>query len=84
MYSPFHAFQIMDDIYDRFPHLVDSLELVWLDPEAVAEAVHEERVPLTGCWSFIDGTRRPIAHPVHNQRIMYSGHKRTDCLKFQV
>ncbi len=74
----------MDDIYDRFHHLLDSLDLVWLDPEVYAEAVHEKGAPLTGCWGFIDGTPRPIAHPVRNQRIMYSGHKRTHCLKFKV
>ena len=74
----------MDDIYDRFHHLLDSLDLVWLDPEAFAKAVHEKGAPLTWCWGFIDGTPRPIARPVRNQRIMYSGHKRTHCLKFQV
>ena len=82
--TTFHGFQIMDDIYDRFHHLLDSLDLVWLDPEAFAEAVHEKGAPLTGCWGFIDGTPRPIARPVRNQRIMFSGHKRTHCLKFQV
>ena len=51
----------MDDIYDRFHHLLDSLDLVWLDPEAFAEAVHEKGAPLTECWGFIDGTPRPIA-----------------------
>ena len=40
----------MDDIYDRFHHLLDSLDLVWHDPEAFAEAVHEKGAPLTGCW----------------------------------
>ena len=82
--TTFHAFQIMDDIYDRFFHLLHSFDLVWLDPEAFAEAVHEKGAALTGCWGFIDGTPRPIACPVCNQRIMFSGHKRTHCLKFQV
>ena len=54
--TTFHGFQIMDDIYDRFHHLLDSLDLVWLDPEAFAEAVHKKGAPLTGCWGFIDGT----------------------------
>ena len=57
----------MDDIYDRCHKLLDSLDLVCLDPEAFAEAVHEEGVPLTGCRGFVDGTPRPIACPVHNQ-----------------
>ncbi|KAK2566657.1 hypothetical protein P5673_009318 [Acropora cervicornis] len=65
------------------PHTVDNLDLVWLDPEAFADAVYEKGAPLTGCWGFIDGTPRPIARPVRNQRIMYSRHKRSHCLKFQ-
>jgi len=74
----------MDDINLRFGNLLDSLDLVWLDPEQFAEAIHEKGAPLTQCWGFIDGTSRPICRPVRNQRIMYSGHKRIHCLKFQV
>ena len=33
---------------------------------------------------YIYGTVRPIARPTVNHRIMYSGHKRVHCLKFQV
>ena len=65
-------------------HLLNSLDLVWLDPEAFAEAVREKGAALTGCWGFIDGTPRPIAGPICNQRIMSSGHKRTHYLKLQV
>ena len=54
--TTFHAFQIMDDIHDRFHHLLDSLDLVWLDPEDFAEAVSKKGAALTGCWGFIDGT----------------------------
>ena len=50
----------MDDIYDRFHKLLDSLDLVWLDSEAFAEAVHEKGAPPTGCCGFVDGTPRPI------------------------
>lgn len=82
--TTFHAFHIMDDIYDRFHKLLDSLDLVCLDLEAFAEAVHEEGVPLTGCRGFVSGTPRPIACLVHNQRIMFTGHKRIHCLKFRV
>ena len=60
-------------------HLLNSLDLVWLDPEAFAEAVHEKGAALT-----LDGTPRPIASLICNQRIMSSGHKRTHCLKLQV
>ncbi len=74
----------MDDLYDRFKHLLDNLDLVWLDPELFSQAIHNKGAPLNQCWGFIDGTARPTARPVRNQRIMFSGHKRTHCLKFQV
>lgn len=76
--------QIVSDIYDRFSHLLQSLNLVWLDCEVFAAAIEAKGAPLHQCWGFIDGTVRPIARPVRNQRIMYSGHKRIHCLKFQV
>lgn len=74
----------MDDIHDRFGQLLDSLDLVWLDPELFSQAIHAKGAPLQQNWGFIDGTPRPMARPTRNQRIMYSGHKRTHCLKFQV
>lgn len=69
----------MDDIYDRHAHLLDSLDLVWLDPEIFSQAIHAKGAPLTQCWGFIDATPRPIARPIRNQRIMYSGHHR-ECI----
>ena len=74
----------MDDLYDRLKHLLDSLDLVWLDHELFSQVINDKGVPLNQCWSFIDGTARPIARPIRNQRIMFSGHKRTHCLEFQV
>ncbi|KAK3746104.1 hypothetical protein QZH41_015521, partial [Actinostola sp. cb2023] len=74
---------IMDDLYDRFLHLLDSLDLVWLNPELFSQAIHNKGAPLNQCWAFIDATARPITRPIRNQRIMFSGHKRTHCLKFQ-
>lgn len=74
----------MDDVHERFGHLVISLDLVWLDPELFAKAISTKGAQLRQCWGFIDGTIRPISRPIRNQRIMYSGHKRTHCLKFQV
>ena len=84
LFSFYLFFQIMDDTYMRFSHLLKSLDLVWLDLEAFSAAIHAKGAPLDQCWGFIDGTIRPIARPTRNQRIMYSGHKRTHCLKFQV
>ena len=74
----------MDDLYDRFKHLLDSLDLVLLVPELFSQVINDKGAPLNQCWGFIDGTARPIARPIRNQRIMFSGHKRTHCLKFQV
>ena len=65
-------------------HLLESLDLVWMDPAAFANAVHAKGAPLNQCWGFIDGTAHPISRPTLNQRIMFSGHKRVHCLKFQV
>ncbi|PFX33086.1 hypothetical protein AWC38_SpisGene2011 [Stylophora pistillata] len=75
--------KIVDDIYDRFGHLLDSLDLSWLDPAFFAEVIHNKGAPLEHCWGFIDGTPRPMARPSRNQHIMFSGHKRVHCIKFQ-
>jgi hypothetical protein len=75
---------IICDVHARFEHLLSSFSLAWLDLEAFAAAVHAKGAPLTQCFGFIDGTARPISRPIVNQRIMYSGHKRVHCIKFQV
>lgn len=76
--------QVIDDVYERFKHLLTSLDLIWLDPEAFSAAVHAKGAALQNCWGFIDGTARPITRPTRNQSIMFSGHKRVHCIKFQV
>ena len=55
-----------------------------MDPEVFAAAIQAKGAPLDQCIGFIDGTVHPIARPTVNQRIMYSGHKRVHCIKFQV
>ena len=76
--------QIIDDIYNRLGHLLKDFDLIWLDPESFAAAIHAKGAPLKQCFGFVDGTARPISRPIVNQRIMYSGHKSVHCLKFQV
>lgn len=71
-------------MYDRFSQLLDSLDLIGLDPERFAQVIHDKGAPLNQCWGFIDGTPRPMARPTRNQQIMYSGHKRVHCIKFQI
>jgi hypothetical protein len=39
--------------------------------------------PLENCWGFIDGTARPCNRPAWSQDVLYSGHKRIHCIKFQ-
>ena len=56
----------------------------WTHVPTFAAAIKAKGSPLSQCFGFIDGTVRPIARPTVNQRIMYSGHKRVHCLKFQV
>ena len=76
--------QVVDDVYERFKDRLTSLDLTWLDPAAFSDAVSSKGAALNNCWGFIDGTVRPIARPTHSQRIMFSGHKRVHCIKFQV
>ncbi|CAB3981116.1 Hypothetical predicted protein [Paramuricea clavata] len=74
---------VINDIWTQFSHLLNSLDLFWLDPAVFSNATHQKGSPLDQCWGFIDGTARPIARPVRNQNVMYSGHKRVHCIKFQ-
>ena len=76
--------QVVNDVHDRFKDLLTSLDLIWLNPESFSAAVHAKGAPLRNCWGFVDGTARPIARPKKHQRIMFSGHKRIHCVKFQV
>ena len=76
--------QIADDVYGRFKVRLSSLDHVWMNPAAFADAIHSKGAALDNCWGFIDGTVRPIARPTKNQAIMFSGHKRVHCIKFQV
>ena len=59
---------------------MQDLELVWLEPGTLAEAIHSKGAPLKQCFGFVDETVRQIACPIVNQRIMYSGHKRVHCI----
>ena len=73
----------LDDVYQRFHHLLEDLNLVWLDTSVFTTAVQDEGAPLDKCWGFIGGTACLVARPVKNQKVMYSGRKRFHCLKFQ-
>ena len=35
--------QILDDIHDRFGHLLETLDLLWLDAGIFSQVIHEKR-----------------------------------------
>ncbi|XP_037555584.1 uncharacterized protein LOC119432490 [Dermacentor silvarum] len=78
---------VLGHIESNFGHLLrDVNNHKWLDLAALQEfshAVHSKGAPLTNCWGFIDGTARPICRPSENQKIFFSGHKRTHAVKYQ-
>jgi len=76
--------EVLNDLYNRFHHLLEDLDQNWIDVQAFSDAIHDAGSHLPNCWGFIDGTLRPCCRPIQNQRILFSGHKRTHGLKFQV
>ena len=77
---------MVDDLFDRYSHLLQELDQPWLSPENLqlyALAVHNKGAALDNCWGFVDGTVRPICRPQRDQRAVYNGHKRVHAIKFQ-
>ena len=73
-------------IYERFHHLLFSLEQPWLSRESLAkfaDCIFKKSGALNNCWGFIDGTVRECCRPGESQRILYNGHHRAHGLKFQ-
>lgn len=65
---------------DRLEWNSDYLSLSRLQgfASAVERACGVEKV-----WGFVDGTHRPIAIPIDNQKPFFSGHKKQHGIKFQ-
>ena len=77
---------VMDTIYQEHNHRLTQWNNTLLNPpllEGYARAIHSKGSPLPNCFGFIDGTVRLICRPEQNQRIVYKGHKRVHCLKYQ-
>ena len=77
---------VIEYLYDRYGHLLQDLNQTWSSAEnlrLLADAVHAKGAPLQNCWGVIDGTARPICRPIRNQKVVFSGHKRTHVIKFQ-
>ena len=72
---------VMNFVYDRPGHLLKATSQHWLAPvnlQLFANKIHATGLPLDNCWTFIDGTVRPI-----NTRILYKDHKKVIAIKFQ-
>ena len=72
-------------LYNQWRDLLTTLAHPWLSPERLAlyaDAVADQ-CTLSNVWGFIDGTVRPICHPIIGQRLFSNGHKRVHALKFQ-
>ena len=77
---------MMNQIYNKHHNLLENMDQSWLSREHLqlyANAIHSKGAYLSNCWSFVDGTVRPVSRPHKNQRTVYNGHKRVHSLKFQ-
>ncbi|XP_023221108.1 protein ALP1-like [Centruroides sculpturatus] len=73
-------------IYNSRSKLLLNINEIKLTREKLnlfSQIITAKGAPLTNCWGFIDGTVRPICRPIRHQRVVFSGHKRIHCLKFQ-
>lgn len=79
-------YHVLFHINSEFKHLLQSWNLPWLTEDVVAVfsgAISQKGGVLPFCFGFIDGTAHPIARPIRNQKLLYSGHKRIHCVKWQ-
>ena len=78
--------EVLNHVYETHSNKVMEWNLDILSPEKLGtyvNAITAQGSPLPNCFSFIDGTVRPISRPGEHQRIVYNGHKRVHALKFQ-
>ena len=77
---------ISDHVYNNFNHFLHDFDQPWHRPVLLQEysrKIHEKGAPLENCLDFIDETVGSICGPDINQIIIYNGHKRVHCTKFQ-
>ena len=78
--------KVIDRIFNEHGHLVRQWNRRLLSHnhlQEYADAIADKGAALQNCFGFVDGTVRPIFRPMHNQRVVYNGHKRVHSLKFQ-
>lgn len=74
----------IDGVYGSFHHLLDiNVARIRNRLPDFAAAIVDKGAPLDRCWGFMDGTARPCCRPMRFQRLCFSGHKRTHCVKYQ-
>lgn len=77
---------MLDFMYNTHGHMLQDLNRIWLSPqmlERYTAAISVKGSPLEHCWSFIDGTVRPICRPENNQCVLYNRQKRVHAIEFQ-
>jgi hypothetical protein len=80
-------YHTLELFHSKFGTLIRTwpVELLQARATEYAKCVSEKGSPLSGVIGFIDGTALEIARPSGSrQRATYSGHKRRNCVKFQV
>lgn len=73
-------------LIDRSSDVLSSWNQTWLEEEdfsLCAGAIAAKGGVIPNVFGFIDGTARKICRPRYHQQIMYSGHKRIHCTKWQ-
>ena len=66
--------------------LISTMQQNWLSRKSLkmyADIIHDKRTPLDNCWGFVNGNTRAVCRPGQHQRVLYNGHKRYHCIKFQ-
>ncbi|KAL3176380.1 hypothetical protein MRX96_039718 [Rhipicephalus microplus] len=75
--------QVMGHVNRVFGRLTTHTWLTLDNLNVFSQAVHNRGAPLFNCWGFVDGTALPICRPSVDQSQYFSGHKRTQVVKYQ-
>ena len=77
---------VMNFIYENHKQYLENLGQGLLslpNLQLYVDSIHAKGAPLHNCWSFIDGTVRPICRAQEMHRVVYNGHKRVHAIKCQ-
>ena len=81
--------QGIEHVYHNFAHLRDNRSLECWAHHFPMFAAHVQRggrkgrAPLNNCIGWVDGSNQFVSKPHLNQGIMFNGHKRKHCVKWQ-